>query len=196
MDAPPLSTSGAPQSSCGGCSGTWDSGHPEPFDKPRAGGVEGARLRCATLGQNGSQVEVQTGPLSKSEHLRIDAERLHEFRRPDGDGERRAQPDGMQPTSNDASRAGINARMRAAQSLVVAFSALHPALGAGRLEVFASVTKYTQKSWTHSVSTGEIPEEELARRWELTFGKKSGEKEAAEPAAKEGAKTAKKKRAS
>jgi hypothetical protein len=89
------------------------------------------------------------------------------------------------PTSHDAS-----------PELVVAFPTIHPALGAGGLEVLASVTKYTQKSWTHSVSTGEIPEEELARRWELTFGKKSREKEAAEPAAKEGAKTAKKKRAS
>jgi hypothetical protein len=29
------------QSSRGGCSGTWDSGRPEPFDKLRAGGVEG-----------------------------------------------------------------------------------------------------------------------------------------------------------
>ncbi len=89
------------------------------------------------------------------------------------------------PTSNDVS-----------PELVVAFPTLHPVLGAGGLEVFASVTKFMQKSWTHSVSTGEIPEEELARRWELTFGKKSGEKAAAGPAAKEGAKTAKKKRAS
>lgn len=85
--------------------------------------------------------------------------------------------------------------MRAARELGGSLPTLHPALGAGRLEVFASVTKFTQKSWTHSVSTGEIPEEELARRWELTFGKKSGKREAAEPAAKEGAKTAKKKRA-
>jgi hypothetical protein len=37
----------------------------------------GPRLRCTTLGQNGSQIELQTGPLRKSEHLRIDGERLH-----------------------------------------------------------------------------------------------------------------------
>ncbi len=66
--------------------------------------------------------------------------------------------------------------------------------GAGGFEVLASVTKYTQKSWTHSVSSGEVPEEELARRWEMTFGKKSGEKRAEEsPAGK--AKPARKKRA-
>ncbi len=58
------------------------------------------------------------------------------------------------------------------------------------------MTKYTQKSFSVPCASGSASEEELARRWELTFGKKSGGKEAAEPAAKEGAKTAKKKRAS
>lgn len=101
----------------------------------------------------------------------------------------------LMPIPHPSSLAEIHSRMRAARELGGSLPTLHPALGAGRLEVFASVTKFTQKSWTHSVSTGEIPEEELARRWELTFGKKSGKKEAAEPAAKEGAKTAKKKRA-
>lgn len=57
------------------------------------------------------------------------------------------------------------------------------------------MTKYTQKSWTHSVSSGEVPEEELARRWEMTFGKKSGQKRAEEsPAATAGAKPARKKK--
>jgi hypothetical protein len=51
-------------------------GHPER----KAIGPESRspRLRSATLGQNGSQIELQTRPLRKSEHLRIDGERLHE----------------------------------------------------------------------------------------------------------------------
>ncbi len=34
------------------------------------------------------------------------------------------------------------------------------------------MTKFTEKSFSVSVASGGIPEEELARRWEETFGKR------------------------
>jgi hypothetical protein len=37
------------------------------------------------------------------------------------------------------------------------------------------VTKYTQKSWNHTVSSGSLTEAELALRWEMVFGKKKRE---------------------
>ncbi|MGC4116320.1 MAG: hypothetical protein QM765_17445 [Myxococcales bacterium] len=35
------------------------------------------------------------------------------------------------------------------------------------------MTKFTEKTFSVSVSSGGISEEELARRWEETFGKKA-----------------------
>jgi hypothetical protein len=52
---------------------------PSPSTSSGQAESRGPRLRCAALGQNGSQIERQTGPLRKSEHLRIDGERLHEL---------------------------------------------------------------------------------------------------------------------
>ena len=40
------------------------------------------------------------------------------------------------------------------------------------------MTKFTEKTFSVPVSTGAITEEELARRWEETFGKKGAQDKA------------------